>query len=412
MKYVLFLMMVLFSSQAVALNCEKQPTCEELNYSKEDDPQCAEDGYVLCPFDFSYKKCLQPDCESLGFTQSDKSAWCADIATCKGDKSYTLCQTPCIAWDSDTLSSLAESGKCKVVTIKNDITIPKNESLTLAKNTVIDGGGHTLHTSVSKENIKNYILRNHTGFRNITLEHKAIDMQKGNSIIFAESIETPISFSNVRFYVTSDVDTLEKTSSSKIIARGKCEVSGQFEVNVRAKRYYTPFGDEGKRHFTNADVLLDVESYGHALFATGDVSFENSKAQLITNNSPFANTKSINIKNSDVSVNSEHVFYYNEENLQGSINILENGRLSYEMGETGTFVRQNDVNLQFYLKGTAGNPASLVLNVKEDQKDHANVISSANTMDTVKLNGVSYHPTKEATTKLSEIESSENWKKE
>ena len=91
MKYVLFLIMILFSNQAVALNCEKQPTCEELNYSKEDDPQCAEDGYILCPFDFSYKKCAQPDCEKLGFTSSEKSGWCSEIITCPQDSSYTAC---------------------------------------------------------------------------------------------------------------------------------------------------------------------------------------------------------------------------------------------------------------------------------------------------------------------------------
>ena len=95
MKYVLFLIMILFSGQAVALNCEKQPTCEELNYSKEDDPQCAEDGYILCPFDFSYKKCLQPDCESLGFTQSNKSSWCGKISKCQTDESYTACKALC-----------------------------------------------------------------------------------------------------------------------------------------------------------------------------------------------------------------------------------------------------------------------------------------------------------------------------
>ena len=91
MKYVLFLITILFSNQAVALNCEKQPTCEALNYSKDDDPQCADDGYILCPFDFSYKKCLQPDCEKLGFTSSEKSGWCSEIITCPQDSSYTAC---------------------------------------------------------------------------------------------------------------------------------------------------------------------------------------------------------------------------------------------------------------------------------------------------------------------------------
>ena len=99
MKYVLFLVMFLFSSQAVALNCEKQPSCEELNYSKEDDPACKDDGYILCPFDFSYKKCTEFDCEKLGFTQSDKSAWCGKISKCQTDESYTACKALCEVGD-------------------------------------------------------------------------------------------------------------------------------------------------------------------------------------------------------------------------------------------------------------------------------------------------------------------------
>ena len=99
MKYVLFLMMVLFSGQAVALECVKQPTCEELNYSKDDDPQCADDGYILCPFDFTYKKCLQPDCAKMGYTKSEKSSWCGKLAFCPSDKSYTLCKALCEVGD-------------------------------------------------------------------------------------------------------------------------------------------------------------------------------------------------------------------------------------------------------------------------------------------------------------------------
>ncbi len=91
MRYVLFLIAILFSSQAVALNCERQPTCEELNYSKDDDPQCAEDGYILCPFDSQYKKCVNFNCESLGFTNNDKTSWCKNIAVCPGNKDYTAC---------------------------------------------------------------------------------------------------------------------------------------------------------------------------------------------------------------------------------------------------------------------------------------------------------------------------------
>ena len=91
MKYVLFLIAILFSNQALALDCSKQPTCEELNYSKEENPKCADNGYILCPYDQTYKKCVQYSCESLGFTQSDKSAWCSEIITCPQNSVYTAC---------------------------------------------------------------------------------------------------------------------------------------------------------------------------------------------------------------------------------------------------------------------------------------------------------------------------------
>ena len=91
MKYVLILMMVLFSNQAVALNCAQAPDCAELNYSKENDPNCAEDGYILCPFDTQYKKCVNFNCQGLGFTNNDKTSWCKNIATCPNNKDYTAC---------------------------------------------------------------------------------------------------------------------------------------------------------------------------------------------------------------------------------------------------------------------------------------------------------------------------------
>ena len=91
MKYVLFLMMVLFSSQAVALNCAQAPSCEELGYSTQNNPNCLDDGYLICPFDSDYKKCVNFNCESLGFTNNDKTSWCKNIATCPNNKDYTAC---------------------------------------------------------------------------------------------------------------------------------------------------------------------------------------------------------------------------------------------------------------------------------------------------------------------------------
>ena len=95
MKYILFLMMILFSNQAVALNCAQAPSCEELGYSTDDNQNCLADGYLICPFDSNYKKCVNFNCESLGFTQSNKSGWCGKLAFCPNDKTYTACKALC-----------------------------------------------------------------------------------------------------------------------------------------------------------------------------------------------------------------------------------------------------------------------------------------------------------------------------
>ena len=48
---------ILISNSAyAALNCTTQPTCEQFGYSKSVDANC--DDYILCPFDTSYKKCI------------------------------------------------------------------------------------------------------------------------------------------------------------------------------------------------------------------------------------------------------------------------------------------------------------------------------------------------------------------
>ncbi len=99
MKYILFLMMILFSGQAVALECVKQPSCADLGYKQENDPMCAHDGYLICPFDSNYKKCVNFSCESLGFTQSNKSTWCGKISKCPTDNTYTLCKALCEVGD-------------------------------------------------------------------------------------------------------------------------------------------------------------------------------------------------------------------------------------------------------------------------------------------------------------------------
>ncbi len=95
MRYLMFFMVMMLANVAHAMDCEKVPTCEELGYSTEEDPNCAENGYMYCPFDKTYKKCVNMDCEKLGFTTSDKTSWCGKLAFCPSDKSYTLCKALC-----------------------------------------------------------------------------------------------------------------------------------------------------------------------------------------------------------------------------------------------------------------------------------------------------------------------------
>ncbi len=95
MKYVLFLIAILLSTQALAINCAQAPSCEELGYSTQNNSNCLDDGYLICPFDSQYKKCVNFNCESLGFTKSEKSDWCGKLAFCPNDKSYTACKALC-----------------------------------------------------------------------------------------------------------------------------------------------------------------------------------------------------------------------------------------------------------------------------------------------------------------------------
>ena len=95
------------------VNCEVLPDCAALGFSQTDDANCADDGYLYCPFDESYKKCIQPSCEALGFTTDDKSSWCGNIVTCLTDRSYTLCaesKALCPEGFTENLTSVADCG--------------------------------------------------------------------------------------------------------------------------------------------------------------------------------------------------------------------------------------------------------------------------------------------------------------
>ncbi len=112
MRHVLILLALLITNVANAIDCEKTPNCEELGYSKENDPNCLEDGYMLCPFDFTFKKCVEKDCAKLGFTTSDKSSWCKEIIKCQGNEDYTLCNEKIIPLNCEIGDVYYADGSC------------------------------------------------------------------------------------------------------------------------------------------------------------------------------------------------------------------------------------------------------------------------------------------------------------
>ncbi len=92
MRYWMFLLgLLMYANVAEAIDCKTPPDCAELGYSKDNDPNCTDDGYMYCPFNHDYKKCVNHDCAKLGFTTSDKSSWCKEIIKCEGNEDYTLC---------------------------------------------------------------------------------------------------------------------------------------------------------------------------------------------------------------------------------------------------------------------------------------------------------------------------------
>lgn len=148
MRYMLILLGLLWIGTANAMDCQTPPDCESLGYSKEEDPNCADGGYMTCPFDEEYKKCVQPNCETLGFTESDKTSWCKNIATCPGNEKYTLCvKAFCEIGDV-----FYADGSCGLAEDYN----PNNKDKTPIGVVyyVTDGGHHG--KIVSLENVKRY----------------------------------------------------------------------------------------------------------------------------------------------------------------------------------------------------------------------------------------------------------------
>ncbi len=114
-KIFILISILAFSSKTFAqidLQCEPVPDCVTLGYQQE--VECPNGAYVNCPFDASYKKCVNQNCIDLGFSATDKSRWCKKIVTCPTDLAYTLCDEldPCASYNLTLDQSLTYDAHC------------------------------------------------------------------------------------------------------------------------------------------------------------------------------------------------------------------------------------------------------------------------------------------------------------
>ena len=114
-KIFVLICVLAFSSKVFAqidLQCEPVPDCVTLGYQQE--VECPNGAYVNCPFDASYKKCVNQNCADLGFTTTDKTRWCKKIITCPTDLAYTLCDEldPCASYNLTLDQSLTYDPHC------------------------------------------------------------------------------------------------------------------------------------------------------------------------------------------------------------------------------------------------------------------------------------------------------------
>ena len=98
MRKLLFIAFVLclVSARCFADQCTALPTCEELGYYQGDIGACGSyneygANYITCPYDSSFHKCVNYECQKIGFTADPKDDWCETIVPCIFDPNYTLC---------------------------------------------------------------------------------------------------------------------------------------------------------------------------------------------------------------------------------------------------------------------------------------------------------------------------------
>ncbi|HCU59115.1 MAG TPA: hypothetical protein DIC64_03950, partial [Alphaproteobacteria bacterium] len=96
------------SSKALDSYCEALPDCGSLGY--EENIECPQGTYITCPYNVSFKKCVNASCEELGYTLTNKTGWCKNIVYCPTDSLYTLCAVECSACPSGELNPTCDYG--------------------------------------------------------------------------------------------------------------------------------------------------------------------------------------------------------------------------------------------------------------------------------------------------------------
>ena len=404
MRYVMFLLALLITNVANAMNCQKLPDCASLGYSKENDPNCADDGYMYCPFDQDYKVCVQYNCKALGFTESDKTSWCADLIKCKGNEKMTLCQKACIATDYTSLKELAESGHCKVVTMRSDITLPPNQGITLATNTIIDGGNHILSSSGNK-GFDVYTLNNNTGFKNVFIKHDQTQSQAGLKV-FKSTNGSKVTLHDTKVLVQSND---AQNHVTQVFWDGTYEISGKFTTDIQATWHYSL--TFSPLTFKNADINITTTGTSGDAFV-GNTNFINSQGTVKTSGVSVVYEQTLTFENSKIHLNAGNnkIFWTDGDRKFATILLKDNAEVTLSFTDltsgstTGT---DKLAHIKFESSETA--PATLI--VEGEQKLDSADVTANNTANTVVLNGVTYHPKKATTTLLSEIPHSTDWEK-
>ncbi len=404
MRYILILLGLFVTGTANAIDCQKLPDCASLGYSKDKDPNCLEDGYLNCPFDQDYKVCVQYNCKALGFTESDKTSWCADLIECRGNPQMTLCQNPCFATKYEELKELAESGKCKVVTMRNDITLPPNQGITLAANTIIDGGNHTLQSS-GNQGFHVYNLNNNSGFKNILIKHEQSQTQEDLKAFVILHDTYKATLQDTQVMVQSD-DAQNHFSS--LFLYGTYEISGTFRVDIHAIKHW--FLSSAVLTFKNADINITTTGASSDAFS-GKTDFINSQGTITTSGGVgVAFERILTFENSNIHLNTplDRIFWTSSGIKYGTIHLKDNAEVKLTFKEL-LFGSTTDADKLAHIKFESSATAPARLIVEGTGKLDSGDVTANNTANMVVLNGVTCHPKKATTTLLSEISTSADW---